>query len=109
MNASEHKGKLDGKVALVTGAASGIGRSITARFIAEGAQVAAGDIDQAGLDRLATEYGSAVTTGRCDVTVESDVAALTAQAVEAFGGLDIVVANAGAGTYGLITEHPLDE
>jgi NAD(P)-dependent dehydrogenase (short-subunit alcohol dehydrogenase family) len=109
MNTSERKGTLDGKVALVTGAASGIGRSITTRFIAEGARVAAGDVDQAGLDRLATEFGAAVTTGRCDVTVEADVAALTAQAVERFGGLDIVVANAGAGTYGLITEHPLDE
>lgn len=100
---------LQGKVALVTGAASGIGRAITARFIADGAKVAAGDIDRAGLDCLVEEYGSAVATRYCDVTDEALVADLTAAAMNSFGGLDIVVANAGAGTYGLITEHPLDE
>jgi NAD(P)-dependent dehydrogenase (short-subunit alcohol dehydrogenase family) len=109
MTSVEHKGTLEGKVALVTGAASGIGRAITKRFISDGAKVAAGDIDRDGLDQLVTEFGSSVITAYCDVTDEADVAALTALALKSFNGLDIVVANAGAGTYGLITEHSLDE
>jgi NAD(P)-dependent dehydrogenase (short-subunit alcohol dehydrogenase family) len=56
-----------------------------------------------------SEYGSAVAAHYCDVTDEADVATLTDVALTTYNGLDIVVANAGAGTYGLITEHPLDE
>ena len=102
-------GNLTGKVALVTGAASGIGRAITERFIADGAQVVAGDISQEGLDLLRTELGDAVNTYLCDVTQEEDVANLAAFGISSFGHIDIVVANAGAGTYGLITELPLSE
>lgn len=102
-------GNLTGKVALVTGAASGIGRAITERFIADGAQVVAGDISQEGLDLLRTEFGVAVSTCLCDVTQEEDVANLAAFGISSFGHIDIVVANAGAGTYGLITELPLSE
>ncbi|MGA0878334.1 MAG: SDR family NAD(P)-dependent oxidoreductase [Ilumatobacteraceae bacterium] len=102
-------GTLDGKVALVTGAASGIGKAIVERFVADGARVAAGDIDNDGLKRLATSLGSGVVTQRCDVTQEEDLAGLTTLAIDSFGGLDVVVANAGAGTYGLITDHALDE
>lgn len=102
-------GTLDGKIALVTGAASGIGRATTERFVAEGAKVVAGDIDGPGLDRLGSALGGAVATQICDVTDEDHLAALTSLAVETFGGLDVVVANAGAGTYGLITDHSLDE
>ena len=102
-------GNLTGKVALVTGAASGIGRAITERFVADGAQVVAGDISQEGLDLLRTELGDAVNTYLCDVTQEEDVANLAAFGISSFGHIDIVVANAGAGTYGLITELPLSE
>ena len=102
-------GNLTGKVALVTGAASGIGRAITERFVADGAQVVAGDISQEGLDLLRTEFGDAVNTYLCDVTQEEDVANLAAFGISSFGHIDIVVANAGAGTYGLITELPLSE
>ena len=102
-------GKLTGKVALVTGAASGIGRAITERFIADGAQVVAGDISQEGLDLLRAEFGVAVSTCLCDVTQEEDVANLAAFGISSLGHIDIVVANAGAGTYGLITELPLSE
>ncbi|MFM8856556.1 MAG: SDR family NAD(P)-dependent oxidoreductase [Actinomycetota bacterium] len=101
--------RLDGKIALVTGAASGIGRSITKRFIAEGARVLAGDIDTAGLERLELDFGSAVSTGHCDVTSEEGLEAYVSRQVEVFGGIDIVVANAGAGTFAQISEHPLSE
>lgn len=95
---------LSGKVALVTGAASGIGRAITDRFVADGAQVVAADIDQAGLEALAHAHGDAVVAVRCDVRHEPEVAALAERA----GTIDVLVANAGKGAFGLITEHPLE-
>lgn len=94
-------------VALVTGAAAGIGRAITDRLVADGALVLAGDIDAAGLDELAAVHGDRVVTQHCDVTDESSVAALADLALER-GGLDAAVANAGKGTYGLIVEHSLE-
>ena len=102
-------GNLNGKIALVTGAASGIGRAITERFVADGARVVAGDISQEGLDNLSSDFGKAVSTFLCDVTQEEDVAGLAAFGLKTFQHIDIVVANAGAGTYGLITELPLTE
>ena len=102
-------GKLNGKVALVTGAASGIGRAITQRFIADGARVIAGDISQDGLEQLRSDLGESVAICQCDVTQEEDVANLAAFGIRTFQHIDIVVANAGAGTYGLITELPLTE
>jgi NAD(P)-dependent dehydrogenase (short-subunit alcohol dehydrogenase family) len=106
------EGTLQGKVALVTGAASGIGRAITERFVADGATVIAGDVNTEGLAALADElndhYGEAVHTAPCDVTQEESVAALCALA-EPLGGLHIAVANAGRGTFGAIVDHSLEE
>ena len=102
-------GNLNGKVALITGAASGIGRAIAERFLADGARIVAGDISQEGLDNLRTEFGESVATFQCDVTQEEDVANLAAFGMSTFQHIDIVVANAGAGTYGLITDLPLSE
>lgn len=99
---------LDGRRAFVTGAASGIGRAVTERFVADGASVVAADIDQAGLAALAALHGDAVTTVHCDVTSEDSVAAACAEADD-LGGLDIVVANAGRGTYSPVVDHSLDE
>ena len=100
-------GDLDGKVALVTGAASGIGRAITERFVAGGARVVAGDIDDAGLATLVEQHGDRVVAAHCDVTDEDQVAAL-ADAATALGGLDIAVANAGRGAFAMLVEHPVE-
>ncbi|MUH52824.1 MAG: SDR family oxidoreductase, partial [Actinobacteria bacterium] len=100
--------RLLGKVALITGAASGIGKAIATHFLAEGASVVLADIDEAGLRAVAAPGGDRADSIRCDVTVESDVAAAAQFAVDRFGGLDITVANAGKGTFGLITEHSLE-
>lgn len=101
---------LTGKVALVTGAASGIGLAITEAFLAAGARVVAGDIDESGLSSMTSLASDRfLVTTKCDVTKEIDVENSFAVARSHFGGVDIVVANAGAGTYGLLAEHPLAE
>lgn len=96
------------RLALVTGAASGIGRAITERFVADGLRVLAADIDTTGLQRLTDELGDRVITAHCDVTDEASVAAVAAQAGE-LGGLHVAVANAGRGTFSPIVDHLLDE
>jgi len=101
--------RLDGKVALITGGASGIGLAIARRFVAEGARVAVGDINADAMGRMDTELGDAVVTAHADVTDEADVQALVARAVQRFGHLDIAVANAGGGAYAPIVEHELSE
>jgi 3-oxoacyl-[acyl-carrier protein] reductase len=90
-------GRLAGKVAVVTGAASGFGAGIAARFAAEGARVVVADLNGEGAERLAAELGAAAKAVRADVSSDGDVAAL-AEAATAFGGrVDIVVNNAGVG------------
>jgi NAD(P)-dependent dehydrogenase (short-subunit alcohol dehydrogenase family) len=89
-------GRLEGKVAVVTGGCSGIGLATVERFVAEGARVLVADIqDGAGAD-VERRYDGSVRYHRCDVTRESDIAAAVDAAVAAFGGLDIVFNNAGA-------------
>jgi NAD(P)-dependent dehydrogenase (short-subunit alcohol dehydrogenase family) len=100
-------GRLRGKVALVTGGASGIGRATTRRFVADGARVAVGDLDEPGLAALADELGDAVVTLRCDVTVEDDVARLAETAVSELGHLDIAFANAGIGSSARLVDADL--
>lgn len=102
-------GRLDGRVALVTGGASGIGLATTRRFVAEGARVVVGDIDEKALATVAEELGDTVATRRCDVTVEDDVALLADTAVEQFGGLHIAFANAGTATLAPVVDHDLAE
>src|SRR4029453_6000684 len=90
--------RLAGKVALVPGGASGIGRAAARRFGGEGARVVVGDLNEAGLAELARELGGNAGTQRCDVTGEDDVGRLAALAVERFGSLDVAFANAGIGS-----------
>ena len=87
--------KLDGKVAIVTGAASGFGRAIAERFALEGASVVLADINGAGVREVAAGFGGTAVPVTCDVSRKSDVDAMVRAATEAFGGLDIVVNNAG--------------
>jgi NAD(P)-dependent dehydrogenase (short-subunit alcohol dehydrogenase family) len=100
--------RLAGKVALITGAASGIGLAIATRFLAEGASVLGADIDDNGGRDLAATIPDRVAFVRCDVTDESQIAAAANLAVQRFGGLDIAVANAGKGMYSPIIEHSLE-
>jgi 3-oxoacyl-[acyl-carrier protein] reductase len=88
-------GKLQDKVAIVTGAASGFGRGIAELFALEGARVIAADINGEGVRRVAAALGNSVVAVSCDVSKKADVDDMVRAATEAFGGLDIVVNNAG--------------
>lgn len=91
-------GLFEGKAALVTGAASGIGRATALAFAREGARVLVCDVDEAGGAETARAASDAGGEGRflhTDVSREGDVAAAVALAEEAFGGLDCAVNNAG--------------
>jgi NAD(P)-dependent dehydrogenase (short-subunit alcohol dehydrogenase family) len=94
---------LAGKVAVVTGGASGIGRALCRRFAAEGASVVVADIDASGADAVAEEIKGLPVPG--DVSVEADVTALIGAAQQKFGRIDLFCANAGILT-GSRPEHP---
>jgi NAD(P)-dependent dehydrogenase (short-subunit alcohol dehydrogenase family) len=98
------EGKLTGKVAVVTGGASGIGLATARRFVADGAQVMIGDIDGDRAAHAATELGPDVASRACDVRTESDVAELCEEARRTFGGLHIAFANAGIGSFGSVVD-----
>ena len=89
--------RLLGKVAIVTGAASGIGKEIARAFQREGAKVVIADLNQAGADAAAAELGRIDAIGiAMDVTSEAEVDAGMAKAVSAFGRIDVLVSNAGS-------------
>lgn len=87
--------RLKGKVAIVTGAASGFGRGIAECFAAEGAKVVIADLNRPGAEAVAASLGNSAIAVSCDVTLRSDVEHMVGAAVKAFGGLDILVNNAG--------------
>jgi len=96
--------RLANERAIVTGGASGFGEGIVRRFLAEGAKVAIADLDEAKAKALADELGPDCIAVRTDVADGASVEALFAAVTKAFGGVDIIVNNAGMGT----TPAPLD-
>ena len=105
--------RLDGKVAVITGGASGMGRATTLRFLEEGASVVFGDLNehtaQETLD-LAKDHEKHVRFIRTDVAEESDVEAMIGLAVSEFGRLDIVFNNAGVGgAFGALTDIEVED
>jgi len=105
---------LDGRTAVVTGGAQGIGFAIAELYVAEGARVVLGDLDPdataAAVEKLGG--GDVAAAVRCDVTKADDVEALIAAAVDTFGGLDVMVNNAGItrdATMRKMTEEQFDQ
>lgn len=102
-------GRLDGKVALVTGGANGIGAGTVRRFVAEGANVVIADRQTDDGEALASELGDATRFVRADVTSEDDLAAAVDHAVGEYGRLDVMFNNAGiVGVVGRIADTPTD-
>ncbi len=99
--------KLEGRAAIVTGAAKGIGWGIAKVFLEQGARVAIVDWDketgEASTEAFSKQGGEAIFI-ECDVSNEDQVKAMVTQAVESFGGLDLLVNNAGVGIYTPVLE-----
>ncbi|HKW93755.1 MAG TPA: glucose 1-dehydrogenase [Methylomirabilota bacterium] len=108
-------GRLDGKIAVVTGGASGIGRATALTFLREGARVVIGDLNEASIGETIAlarghGHGERLAALRGDVSAERDVAALVALAVDRFGGLDCIFNNAGVGgAFGPIGDTTVEE
>jgi meso-butanediol dehydrogenase/(S,S)-butanediol dehydrogenase/diacetyl reductase len=92
--------RFEGKVAWITGAASGIGAATARRLASEGARVFLADLDEKAGRALERELGERAAFGKLDVRELAEVQASVAACVDRFGGLDVVVNNAGIGMYG---------
>ena len=92
-------GALEGKVAIITGAGSGIGRASAKRFAAEGAKLVIGDKTEAVHEtaKMVADAGGTVTALQIDAGIEADVKKLVETALSTYGGLDVAFANAGIG------------
>lgn len=102
--------RFNGKTVIVTGAASGIGRGVAERFSREGANVVLCDIDEKKLQQVVERLPDKRTLARrCDVSVAEEVDALVAATVRRFGGLDVMVNNAGIAPEGSALEVSLDD
>jgi meso-butanediol dehydrogenase / (S,S)-butanediol dehydrogenase / diacetyl reductase len=102
-----YSSRFEGKVAIVTGGVSGIGASVTARLLAEGATVVAVDVSEKSIAAFREQHpnaGSALDTRALDVTDSAAVTALVDDVVATHGRLDILVPNAGIGGYGGVSE-----
>ena len=103
-------GRLDGMVAVITGAASGIGAGTARRFVDEGASVVLADIQQEIGESLAAELGDSAAFALTDVTSEDDVAAAIDMAVAQWGQLDVMFNNAGIlGAVGSIADTSVED
>lgn len=103
-------GKLDGRVAVITGGAGGIGLAAGRRFAAEGAKVLLVDLDEGTLDRAVGEVGEKHASAvRADVTRPQDVERYVRAAVDRYGGIDVFLNNAGIeGAVKPIVDYPVD-
>ncbi len=100
-------GKLDGKVALVTGGSGGIGSATLRRFVKEGAAVVCADIDEEGGEKIVEELqssGGRARFARCDVTKLEEITASVNSAVEEFGRIDVLFNNAATSTGGYVAD-----
>lgn len=103
-------GRLEGKVAVVTGGGSGIGAGTVARLVSDGARVVVADIQNQAAVAVASQHADAVRAIATDVTKEADVAAAVDLAVAEFGQLDLMFANAGVfGAYGPIARARMED
>ena len=101
-------------VALVTGSGGGIGRAVALRLAAEGAHLAVTDVDRQAADRVAAEIvnerGPGAAVGlRCDVTSEEEVRRAVSETALAFGGIDVLVSNAGVAVGGAVDDLTLED
>lgn len=102
-------GRVSGKVALVTGAASGIGRATAELLVEEGARVMLTDIDEEELRAVTTALGADAACRPLDVAVEAQWETAIGDTIDTFGRLDILVNNAGIPYVGLLEETPLED
>ncbi len=104
--------RLDGKACVITGAGSGIGRSIAIRFAGEGAAVLAADLNGAAADETISQIETAGGTDSfavpADVTSAEDMERVAERAADRFGRIDVLVANAGISAAGMLHETPPD-
>ena len=109
LGARENVARLDGKVALITGAASGLGEGTAKRFREEGALVVVADIQDARGRAVVKALGCTTRFVHCDVTEEADIAAAVDFAVTEFGQLDCMINNAGVvGAVGSIVDTSVE-
>ena len=101
--------RVKGKVAFISGGASGLGRQAARRLVEEGAQVVIGDLNEVGGMGVADELGPAGKFVKLDVTKEGEWVRAIDVALESFGRLDILVNSAGVGTMGSVEDCTLDE
>lgn len=97
--------RLEQKVAIITGACGGIGRTIVEKFVAEGARVLAVDLDRTATEELAADYDGQVKGLAIDVTDYDQVEKMIDAAVEQFGTLDVVINNAGIANPKALLDH----
>lgn len=102
-------GRLEGKVAIVTGAGSGIGRASAIRFAMEGADVACVDFDREGAETTVASIGERGLTVVADVSKEADAERMVAETVERFGAPTVLYANAGVSGRGTAAEVTMED